>query len=148
MATMGGERVFVDTNVLVHAAVPTSPVHASARNALRSLHGARAELWISRQVIREYLAVLSRTQTYARPVPMAALVEDCQRFEQTFKVAHETNAVTRVLLEIVQSAVVAGKQVHDASIVATIRSYGIRKLLAHNADDFKRFSDLITVLVL
>ncbi len=33
-----------------------------------------------------------------------------------------------------------------ANIVATMQAYGIRHLLTHNTDDFKRFSGLITVL--
>ncbi len=41
-----------------------------------------------------------------------------------------------------------GRQVHDANIVATMQANGINQLLIHNADDFKRFSHLITVLPL
>ena len=43
---------------------------------------------------------------------------------------------------------IAGKQVHDANIVATMLVHGITQVLTHNITDFARFSSLITVLPL
>jgi len=63
MITMAGERIFIDTNVLVYATVVSSPLHDVSRNRLTEYHKAGAELWISRQVMREYLATLTRPQT-------------------------------------------------------------------------------------
>ena len=40
---------------------------------------------------------------------------------------------------------IGGKQVHDANIVATMLVYGIPCLLTHNARDFERFGDMVTV---
>jgi predicted nucleic acid-binding protein len=40
---------------------------------------------------------------------------------------------------------IGGKQVHDANIVATMLVYGIPCLLTHNAKDFERFGDIVTV---
>jgi predicted nucleic acid-binding protein len=48
MATTGGESVFVDTNVLVYAAVRTAPLHSAARKTLRSMRDEGTALWISR----------------------------------------------------------------------------------------------------
>src|ERR1019366_998757 len=81
MATTTAERIFVDTNVLVYATQTTAPWHAEANQTLTALHNAGAELWISRQILREYLATLSRPQTFSAPLPMAVLVADAKRFE-------------------------------------------------------------------
>jgi predicted nucleic acid-binding protein len=43
---------------------------------------------------------------------------------------------------------IAGKQVHDANIVATMLVHGITQLLTQNIADFSRFSSLITVMPL
>lgn len=55
------DGVFVDTNVWVYASVPNAPLHAQARQALER---ATAPLWTSRQVLREFLAAMSRPQTF------------------------------------------------------------------------------------
>ncbi len=58
MVTGDDNAVFLDTNILVYASIPESPLHLVALNAIQSLEQARRELWISRQVLREYLAII------------------------------------------------------------------------------------------
>lgn len=52
--------VFIDTNVLVYATITAAPFYQQARSAIRDREDEGAELWLSRQVLREYLATLSR----------------------------------------------------------------------------------------
>lgn len=59
MATMVVDPVFVDTNILVYAAVPSSPFYGPAFGKLDAFRRAGVELWVSRQILREYLATLS-----------------------------------------------------------------------------------------
>jgi predicted nucleic acid-binding protein len=40
----------------------------------------------------------------------------------------------------------AGRQVHDANIVATMLAHGERRLLTFNGGDFRRFARLIAVV--
>ena len=42
----------------------------------------------------------------------------------------------------------AGRQVHDANIVATMLAHGERRLLTFNVADFRRFARLIDLLAL
>ena len=64
-------------------------------------------------------------------------------------IAHENSNFDKVVLEnLLQNFSVAGKQVHDANIVATMQLHGIRHLLTNNGEDFARFSQLITVVPL
>jgi predicted nucleic acid-binding protein len=148
MATKEDNRLFIDANVLVYAAVSQSPFHAEARRAIHAQQTAGAELWISRQVLREYLATLSRPQTFSLPQPSEVLAEDVRRFESSFSIAEDGPAVTSKLLELLETHLVGGKQIHDANIVATMLTYDIRAILTHNADDYARFVGLITVLPL
>lgn len=60
MATTDANPIFADTNVLVYANVAAAPLHAIAIQAIQDPEQAGVKLWISRQVIREYLAVLRR----------------------------------------------------------------------------------------
>jgi len=56
--------MFLDTNVLVRARFTAAPQHALARARLRDVVGGTERPRISRQVVREYLAVVTRPQTY------------------------------------------------------------------------------------
>jgi predicted nucleic acid-binding protein len=109
MATTAVDRVFVDTNVLVFATQVSAPWHAEASRALSDLRAAGVELWISRQVLREYLATLSRPQTFAAPLPMSVLVLDVLQFEKLFTLAEDGPPVTAHLLSLLPAIPCAGK---------------------------------------
>ncbi len=146
MTMMAADSVFLDTNGLVFATIASAPWHEAAVRAIRRLEGAGHDLWISRQIIREYLAVLSRPQTFGKPVSIAVLVAQIRVFEQRFRVAEESADVTAKLLDLLQELSIGGKQVHDANIVATMQAYGIGRLLTHNVRDFARFAPRIEVI--
>ena len=148
MATTAVERIFVDTNVLVYATQGTAPWHVEANQTLTALHTAGAELWISRQVLREYLATLSRPQTFSVPLPIGVLVADVKQFETLFTIAEDGPGVTAHLLRLLMAVARGGKQIHDANIVATMLTHGIQKLLTHNVADFSRFASQIIVIPL
>lgn len=58
MATTGADKLFVDTNVLIHATIPAASLHQAARRFLEENYQAGTEIWISRQILREFLATL------------------------------------------------------------------------------------------
>jgi predicted nucleic acid-binding protein len=142
------EPVFVDTNVLVHANNADSPFRLPAQARLLALAAAGQVLWISRQVLREYAAVLSRLMNSRNAFDAPAIVADLERFEREFRVADEDQAVSTRLKALIVSHAVKGKQMHDANVVATMQARGIRLLLTHNEQDFQRFEPLITILPL
>jgi predicted nucleic acid-binding protein len=104
--------------------------------------------WISRQIVRDYLAVMSRQGTITAAPSRSALLADAQRFLTGFQVAEDGPAVTTHLLSLLKSAARAGKQVYDANIVATMLTHGIPALLTDTAADFTRFAGCITVMPL
>ncbi len=72
MATMGDKAVFLDTNVLVYASVAEAPFHHIARERIQPLKNPETEFWISRQVLREYLATFNPPHRL-----IIANLEDC-----------------------------------------------------------------------
>ncbi len=143
-----GDKVFLDTNILVFSNATQAPLHQAARRDIQELYDAGAELWISRQVLREYLATLSRPQQFSNLQPAAVLIADVRHFQGRFRIAEDNPHVTERLLALMEQIAMGGKQVHDANIVATMLAYGIPSLLTNNTDDFARFSGLITVMPL
>jgi predicted nucleic acid-binding protein len=148
MATTAADSIFVDTNILVYADLTSSPYHALARQRLTAAHAGGAQLWISRQVVREYLVVITRGQTFATPVPPADAAASVAKILGQLHVADESGDVTDRLLELLRQFGVSGKQIHDANIVATMLAHGVRHLLTHNTADFARYHGLIDVLPL
>ena len=136
--------LFIDTNTLVYANVLEAPFHGQALAAINTARGSGRTLWLSRQVIREYMATLTRPQAFSA-LPKATVLAQVGQLIAQFEVADDTAAVTRQLLELMGNYPIGGKQVHDANIVATMLVYGIPCLLTHNARDFERFGDIVTV---
>ena len=81
---MDVNRVFLDTNILIRSTVATAPKHNETQIALARLWDTGAELWISRQILREYAAVLTRPQSYMLPVSSNAMASQLQHFFTPF----------------------------------------------------------------
>jgi predicted nucleic acid-binding protein len=105
-------------------------------------------LWISRQIIREYLATLTRPQTWGNPQLASVLIREVGHFQSRFLLAEDGPTVTEHLLDLLARFSVGGKQIHDANIVATMLAHGVRRLLTNNVDDFARFAGVITIVPL
>jgi predicted nucleic acid-binding protein len=148
MAMPDAETLFVDTNILVYANVAEAPLHHAALQAIQASEKTGQVLWISRQVLREYLATLTRPGQFPTPPSIATLMTQVRHFTARFRVADEGPLVTERLLTLLATVSVGGAQVHDANIVATMQVYRIRQLITHNVDDFTRFSAFITVVPL
>lgn len=137
--------VFLDTNILIYANLAKSPWHQNAVNALDYLQEAGQEIWISRQVLREYLAAMSRGDS-SGPVKMESLLQDVAEFSLSFKIADGNVKTTDVLVKLLQRVSVGAKQIHDANIVATMLATGVHRLLTNNVSDFVRFTPEIEIL--
>jgi predicted nucleic acid-binding protein len=139
------KALFIDTNILIYANIATAPLHESALNAIKAHHQAGRTLWISRQVLREFIAARTRPQTFAKPSSPKVVIERVLYLENHFQVADDTAAVTGQLIKLMERFQIGGKQVHDANIVAAMQAYGIPALLTHNTQDFERFGKIITI---
>jgi predicted nucleic acid-binding protein len=148
MATTGARRVFIDSNILVYATVTTAPLYHRAYQTLQSFHASQDELWISRQVLREYAMVVTRPQSFMQPVNGPVAAQQLQVFTGQFQIADETASVTLQLIKLLQTLSIGGKQIHDANIVATMMTYHVSHLLTHNVSDFNRYQHLITIISL
>jgi len=145
---MMNKSIFVDTNILVYATAKSSPLHLKAQQILSQYLSSNTDLWISRQIIREYIATLSRSQSFSNPVSASQLAADIHKFSQIFSIADDNDQVTQNLLNLVQNHQVMGKRIHDANIVATMLAYNVTNLITHNVSDFNGFSSSITIIPL
>jgi predicted nucleic acid-binding protein len=147
--TTRSSNAFVDTNILIRAMTVSAPLHREATELLYAQWDQDIDLWVSRQVIREFMVNLTRPQSFL-PTPLSRdeIIERVQVVQTLFRIADDTSEVTARLLELVLSFGTGGKQIHDANIVATMLANDIDTLLTHNVDDFKRYAERIKILPL
>jgi predicted nucleic acid-binding protein len=145
---MTSGRAFVDTNILLRSTIMQFPLYAQAKQLVDAQLDDDMELWISRQVIREYFVQVTRPQVFMNPMTADELDAKLRTIRVLFRIADETEEVTTQLLALMKTYPTGGKQVHDANIVATMLVNGIDTLLTTNVEDMKRFADRITLLSL
>ena len=137
--------MFLDTNVLVYARIVEAPLHHTARSTLERVFQEEASLRISRQIIREYLATVTRTY-WPVPIPIHQALDDVDELLGLVNVLEDGPVVTRNLLQLCRQVPVAGRRIHDANIVATMLAHGERRLLTYNTSDFSGYGDRIELV--
>ena len=138
--------MFVDTNVLVSSRLEESPDHELARDMLDRAIAGIEPLRISRQILREYLAVVTRPQAWREMLAREDALEDLGRLAADYEVLEDGPAVTAWLVSLCREVPGGGRQIHDANIVATMLAHGEHRLLTFNLADFRRFGDRIELV--
>jgi predicted nucleic acid-binding protein len=93
--------------------------------------------------LREFVAVITRPQTWARPQSAADAASAVSLLARDFEILEDGPTVWDALLDLCRKVDFGGKQVHDACIVATMLAHGERRLLTFNSADFERFENFI-----
>jgi len=135
------DKIFVDTNILVYLSNEDSSFHVEVNKKFIEI-SAQYELWISRQVLREYAVVMSSPAIIEKPLTAEEVVQDIEKWGKIFKIADETPEVTEILKKLIKEYDLKGKRIHDANIVATMLANLINKLYTLNIDDFKKFKGI------
>jgi len=145
---MMGDRVFLDTNIVLRALLSQMDLHAPVDAMVKQMTREGKEFWISGQVIREFMVQATHPRTLQVPLTINDVVRELELVKPLFIVADETRAVRDMLVQLVKQYPTQGRQVHDTNIVATMLAYGIENLFKLNVSDFKRFSDKINIITL
>lgn len=148
MTTTGDKLCFLDTNILVYASNSISPWHHFAKEKIRTLLSEKFRLFISPQILREYVSVASRSIGAEKPAPWEMILNNCEYFQNHFTLLDEGRHTVIELMHLLSKIPSAGKHVHDANIVATMLAHHVPNLLTLNTGDFTRYSGLIHVFSL
>lgn len=140
------DKVFLDTNILIYLVNEDSPFHDNVSNKFKEI-ASKGEIWISRQVLREYAVAMTRSGTVEKPLSPENVASDIEKWKNTFHVADETEETTRILVELIKSYKITGKNIHDANIFATMMANSIHALFTLNTDDFQKFKDLTLITI-
>lgn len=146
MTIPAADRAVLDTNVLLAATDEARDQHESAVAALNSWPAAGIVLYTSGQILREYLAVATRPVDHnGQGLTQSAAVANAREFRSRLHLMNEDEKVSNRLLTLLGTVACAGKQVHDANVVATMLVAGVGTIVTANTSDFVRFSDYVQV---
>ena len=99
----------------------------------------------TRQVLREYLAAMTRPQTWES---LTEAMADVTAFADRFGMLEDGSAVWNQLFQLSRHYAFAGRQVHDANMVATTIAHGEHRLLTFNTGEFQRFAAVVELITL
>lgn len=138
-----GSSVFLDTNVLLTASAPNRSLHRQAQTVLQHWPTRGVELFISGQVVREYLVVATRSlQANGLGLSSTHAVQNIQGILGRSHLLDENVRVMDYLLGLIRKHKISGKRVHDANIVATAVIHGVDFVLTDNTSDLEDLADL------
>ncbi len=148
METNDAKRIFLDTSTILAMDIAPAPLHTVACTMVQQYYTQGSELWISHQVMREYLAQITNPYAFTYPLPMNRALSRVRYFQTYFFVAEEGLHTMEEFLELLEPEAVIGKNIYNATIVATMLRYNIGHVLSCYRDDFAPFAHLITVIPL
>jgi predicted nucleic acid-binding protein len=136
----------LDTNIILRIVQPQAPTHTLAVEAVAAILEQGDNVFITPQILIEFWAVTTR------PVDVNGLgwspdlaEAEIQQLQHQFPMLDDKPDVFLNWLQLVKQHAVQGKTVHDARLVAIMRTYGITHLLTFNVDDFQRYASITVV---
>jgi predicted nucleic acid-binding protein len=142
------KELFLDTNILIYYTNSQLPQHSLAVQAVDTAYQSGIELLVSPQVLREYLAANTKFIRNNPQLTYEKIRANFQTFLNQFRVLDDNRQVLNTLNNLLKTVTVAGRNIYDANLVATMQNYSIQHLLTNNPTDFAAFSSIITVLPL
>ena len=130
----------VDTNVLLRFSRPEDPRYQISRNAVHTLEAGGHQLQTTLQNFAEFWNVSTRPTErngFGRtPVETDELLQD---LEKAFSLLPDSADVYREWRRLVVKYNVAGVQVHDARLAASMIVHSVKHILTFNVTDFERY---------
>ncbi|MYE11266.1 MAG: type II toxin-antitoxin system VapC family toxin [Gammaproteobacteria bacterium] len=143
MVPKAGDRLFIDTNVLLTATDESRPNHEMARRLITESDDNGLHLAVSGQVLREYMMVATRPiDVNGMGLEPRDAIGNVEAFLRFVGLYDETEAAAGRLRRFGLKHGLRGKRFHDANIVATMTVHGIRTLITDNVRDFAAFDDI------
>ena len=139
-------RYLIDTNILLRLAESGHQMHAAAQNAINVLVKNGDELCVFPQNLIELWNVATRPAKYnGLGFTQLQTQSEVQRIEKFFRLILDKPGIYAEWKRLVIAHAVEGKEVHDTRIVAAMNVHRISQLLTFNKDDFKHFTNIVTL---
>ena len=138
----------IDVNVLVYAQNRTSEFHEAARRVLESELATGEPVYLFSSVIVAFFRISTQAGVVPRVLEPERVFENVRALLALPHVVFggpDDSFVDRLQGEVRQSKV-AGRVIHDAEIVALMRTHGVDRILTADRD-FQRFPGITVTLL-
>ncbi len=143
---MAGTSYLIDSNILIRWVQPIDPDYAAVESALDALARQGAILCYTSQNLAEFWNACTRpAERNGYGLTPKEADRRARIFEGKLKLLPDSLLVHREWRKLLVSHNVSGAQVHDARLVAVMRTYGVERILTFNEKDFGRYSDIEAV---
>jgi predicted nucleic acid-binding protein len=130
----------VDTNILLRLPDRNHPQHLIIRKSIRLLRSQGHDLYITPQNCAEFWNVATRpSDKNGLGLDVEKTVKLLLLFERLFYVIPDNSDIYSEWKRLVKAFQVKGIQVHDARLVAAMKTHGLERILTFNVKDFKRY---------
>lgn len=102
------DKILIDTNILIYSTSGQSPFFAASHAAIANYLNSNYAIWISRQIIREYLVVKSRLMLDEKKYDELVLFKEIKYLANNYIIADEISSTTLILSELLQKYKIAG----------------------------------------
>ena len=142
---MASNGIFVDTNVLIYHTFALFDVnkHKAVKQRFYEFEQSSMDLYISRQVLREFFAISTNAKFFDEPLTTDEACQLLSDFSQAFGVLDD--AQIPLLNSLLTKYQINKQKVHDTNLVATMIQSGISNLYTFNVKDFKLFTEISLV---
>jgi predicted nucleic acid-binding protein len=138
--------ILVDTNVILRLVQPGHSMHDQAMAAVAEIRSREEVLSVVPQVLYEFWVVATRPLApNGLGMTVAQANADIAKIVQRFRLIRDERAIFEPWRRLVTQYEVLGKNAHDARLVAAMQRHGIARILSFNADDFRRFPDIVAI---
>jgi predicted nucleic acid-binding protein len=137
-------KLFIDTNILVYASLEDfEPIkYINSIEILRQLVESQHPVFISTQIIREFLSVSTNKKFLKNPLPIKEANQKVKEFRENFEILNIEIETIERLMKIAEKHQISGKNIHDATITATMLENGIKNILTYNKKDFEIYKEI------
>jgi predicted nucleic acid-binding protein len=141
-----GTKVLIDTNVLLEATDEGRRFHVRAMDLFRSADDDGVDLYLSTQVIREYLVVATRPiENNGLGMTTHTALDNIKRFRKRASWVAETLQAGELFLDWAATYGTRGKKLHDLQILATASAAGMHALVTANGKDYPKTSPITII---
>ena len=135
-----------DTNILLRSAIPTHPMYQESRDAVDKLRRQGERPCLMAQNLVEFRSAATRPVAVNGLGISQSLVDaEIARLKLLYQVFADVPAILPEWELLVRLYGAAGKQNHDARLVAAMMAHGVPKILTFNKIDFIRYPDIVVV---
>lgn len=136
----------IDTNILLRITRRIDPYHPLIDAALAQLAEQNTILYYTHQNVAELWNVMTRPVSHnGFGLTVAEAEREVRTVEAGMNLLPDNESVYREWRRIVVEYGIAGVQVHDARLAATMLVHQVRHILTLNAADFIRYQGLMAI---